>query len=132
MSFEKQPSNFHDIGTLTGRNVVQSIGDAVQALEEVVIVYALGVGSKTVLVSDDVDVRVHALDLRRKDQKNHVETFHSFEKFESWKRALVTDRSCSSVRLRFRQVPGAEQELTVQVRFFDRVHVRNVDLAISS
>jgi hypothetical protein len=69
MSFEKQPSNFHDIGTLTGRNVVQSIGDAVQALEEVVIVYALGVGSKTVLVSDDVDVRVHALDLRRKDQK---------------------------------------------------------------
>ena len=57
----------HQAQRLTSRNVIQSVRNAVQTLKEVVIVYAFRIRPQTVLVSDDVDVRVHAHHLYGQD-----------------------------------------------------------------
>ena len=61
--------------TRTGFDVVERVGDAREALEELVGVDVLCLGADAVLLRQDVDVRVHRLHrLRRRTRLRFLQT----------------------------------------------------------
>lgn len=103
MQYQSTTISLSRLSVHTGVNVIESVGYTIQLLKEFVRVSALRLRTNAILVSFNHKLGVHGL-----------------------------DGCCCSVRLEFLNVLRSEEELSVEIRLLDRVHVRNDDLALAA